>query len=69
MTEEEPKTIHLEQFLKLNGIVGTGGNAKMLIQNGEVRVNNVVETRRKKQLVIGDRVQVGGRKLVVNELR
>jgi ribosome-associated protein len=66
---EEPKTIHLEQFLKLNGIVGTGGNAKMLIQNGEVRVNNVVETRRKKQLVIGDRVQVGGRKLVVNELR
>lgn len=68
MSEEE-KTIHLEQFLKLQGISGTGGNAKMLIQSGEVRVNRVVETRRKRQLVSGDKVQVGAETFVVSDLK
>ncbi|MBL8873719.1 MAG: RNA-binding S4 domain-containing protein [Planctomycetaceae bacterium] len=68
MSDEE-KTIHLEQFLKLQGISGTGGNAKMLIQSGEVRVNRVVETRRKRQLVSGDKVQVGAETFVVSDLK
>lgn len=68
MSDEE-KTIHLEQFLKRQGIAGTGGNAKMLIQNGEVRVNKSVETRRKRQLVAGDRVQVGNKTFVVSDLQ
>lgn len=68
MSEEE-KTIHLEQFLKLQGISGTGGNAKMLIQSGDVRVNRVVETRRKRQLVSGDKVQVGAETFVVSDLK
>jgi ribosome-associated protein len=38
------KSIHLEQFLKLQGISGTGGEAKMLIQSGDVKVNNQIET-------------------------
>ena len=67
MSDEE-KTIHLEQFLKLQGISGTGGNAKMLIQSGEVRVNRVVETRRKRQLVSGDKGQVGAETFVVSDL-
>jgi ribosome-associated protein len=66
---DEAKTIHLEQFLKLQGISGTGGNAKMLIQSGEVRVNRVVETRRKRQLVSGDKVQVGAETFVVSDLK
>lgn len=68
MSDEE-KTIHLEQFLKLQGISGTGGNAKMLIQSGEVHVNRVVETRRKRQLVSGDKVQVGAETFVVSDLK
>ncbi len=68
MSDEE-KTIHLEQFLKLQGISGTGGNAKMLIQSGDVRVNRVVETRRKRQLVSGDKVQVGAETFVVSDLK
>lgn len=68
MSDEE-KTIHLEQFLKLQGISGTGGNAKMLIQSGEVRVIRVVETRRKRQLVSGDKVQVGAETFVVSDLK
>lgn len=51
---KEP-TIHLDQFLKTCG-VATGGQAKVMIQGGEVLVNNEVETRRRKQLRVGDEV-------------
>jgi len=47
----------LDQFLKTCG-VETGGQAKRLIQGGEVLVNNEVETRRRKKLVPGDEVQL-----------
>ena len=53
---EQPK-ICLDQFLKTCG-VETGGQAKRLIQGGEVLVNNEVETRRRRKLVPGDEVQL-----------
>lgn len=65
MESEEAATIRLDQFLKLAGIAGTGGQAKMLIQNGEVRVNGKVETRRRRQLQVGDTVEVLGEELIV----
>ncbi|NES96876.1 MAG: RNA-binding S4 domain-containing protein [Desertifilum sp. SIO1I2] len=54
-------TIKLDQFLKWQGIVGTGGQAKLAIQEGEVRVNGVIETRRGRKLVTGDRVTIDNR--------
>ncbi len=56
----EPITIKLSQFLKLTGAVQTGGQAKLLIQCGEVTVNGDVETRRGRKLIPGDRVAVCG---------
>ena len=58
--EDFPPPLALDQFLKLCGIVGTGGQAKQLIQGGEVIVNGEVETRRRKKLTLGDRVEVAG---------
>jgi len=55
--KKEP-TIHLDQFLKTCG-VATGGQAKVMIQGGEVLVNGEVETRRRKQLRVGDEVTLG----------
>jgi ribosome-associated protein len=65
MTADNPnrfpaEIIRLDDFLKFCGVVGTGGQAKILIQAGEVRVNGVVETRRRKQLTVGDRVELLG---------
>lgn len=62
---QQVKPIQLDQFLKLNGLVSTGGQAKVLIQGGEVKLNGVVETRRKKKLKAGDVVELFGQKLVV----
>jgi ribosome-associated protein len=59
------ETIKLEQFLKLAQIVATGGQAKVLIQSGAVRVNGLVETRRGRKLRPGDHVLVDGEELIV----
>lgn len=63
MTEEN--FIKLDSFLKWQGLLDTGGQAKLAIQNGEIRVNNKIETRRGRKLVNGDKVTVGGRTLTV----
>ncbi|MDF5732641.1 MAG: RNA-binding S4 domain-containing protein [Rhizonema sp. PD38] len=52
-------TIKLDQFLKFVGITQTGGQAKLMIQAGDVKVNDTLEIRRGRQLVSGDRVTVG----------
>ena len=62
--EEEP-TITLGQALKASDLVGSGGEAKVLIQAGEVLVNGEVETRRGRKLVAGDVVEVGDERLEV----
>ncbi len=58
-------TIKLDQFLKLIGLVQTGGQAKMLIHAGEVQVNGKVETQRGRKLVQGDRVTAMGEQFTV----
>ena len=57
---EEIDVLRLDDALKLAGVAGTGGQAKQLIQQGDVRVNGEIETRRKRKLVEGDVVEVGG---------
>lgn len=52
--------IKLDQFLKLAGVVYSGGEAKHLIQSGGVAVNGEVETRRGRKLRHGDVVIVAG---------
>lgn len=64
MTQPE-NTIKLDQFLKWVGVAPTGGQAKLMIQDGEVLVNGTVETRRGKKLVTGDRVTVGSETFIV----
>jgi ribosome-associated protein len=49
--------IRLGQFLKLAELVETGSEGKELIADGEVLVNDEVETRRGRQLVDGDVVR------------
>ena len=57
--------ITLGQALKAASIAGTGGEAKVLVQMGEVLVNGEVETRRGRRLREGDVVEVGEERLEV----
>ncbi|MBR7192603.1 RNA-binding S4 domain-containing protein [Gordonia sp. SCSIO 19800] len=53
-------SIRLGQFLKLANLIESGAEAKEVIADGLITVNDEVETRRGRQLTIGDVVSVGG---------
>lgn len=53
------ETITLDAFLKWAGLAATGGHAKLMIQDGAVRVNGEEERRRSRRLAHGDTVSVG----------
>ena len=57
--------IKLAQLLKWANFTGSGVEAKMFIQNGEVKVNDAVETRRGKKIYDGDVVEFAGEKVAV----
>ncbi len=59
--------IKLEALLKYAGLVGTGGESKIRIMEGEVLVNGEVCTQRGRKLHPGDRVELGGNILLVAE--
>jgi ribosome-associated protein len=60
-----PSGITLGQALKVASVVGSGGEAKVLIQSGEVLVNGEAETRRGRRLWRGDVVEVWDERLEV----
>ena len=60
----EPGT-SLGQALKAAGLVGTGGEAKVRIQAGEVSVNGEVETQRGRKLEEGDVIDLGDERLEI----
>jgi ribosome-associated protein len=57
--------IKLGQAIKAAGFVGSGVEAKIVIQNGEVLVNGSVETQRGKKLYDGDVVSFNGQELKI----
>ena len=64
--DAEVAKIELQDWLKLQRLVGSGGEAKVRIQGGDVRVNGELETRRRRKLVDGDRVEIDGQELIVS---
>ncbi len=54
------RPINLTQVLKLSGCVLSGGEAKLLIAEGRVRVNGQVELRKRRQMAVGDLVELEG---------
>jgi ribosome-associated protein len=51
--------VELYKILKFEGLVGSGGEAKLVIADGLVLVNGVVETRKRKKIVCGDIIEFG----------
>ena len=54
--DREP--VELYRILKFEGIADSGGQAKRLIGEGLVQVNGVMETRKRKKIMAGDRIEV-----------
>lgn len=52
--------VELHKILKFEGLVSSGGVAKLAIESGDVMVNGEVETRKRKKIVAGDVIEFNG---------
>lgn len=52
--------IELIKVLKYSGIAGTGGEAKMMVEAGEVMVNDQIEHRKRAKIRRGDKIELRG---------
>lgn len=59
------ESIELFKLLKFESLVCSGGEAKTMISEGMVTVNNEVETRKRRKIVSGDIIECGEEKIVV----
>jgi len=57
---QEP--VELYKILKFEALVPSGGEAKLVIAEGLVKVNGEVETRKRKKIVSGDVIEFAGEK-------
>lgn len=57
--------VELYKVLKFEGLVGSGAQAKMVIDEGLVLVNGEIETRRRRKILHGDRIEFEGTHLVM----
>ena len=58
------KTMKLDQFLKWKNLVSSGGEAKIFIKSGAVKVNGEIETKRGRKLNKGDKVMFLNNELI-----
>jgi ribosome-associated protein len=57
--------IELNQLLKLMSLVGSGGEANIYITEGDVKVNDTVETRKRNKIRAGFKVEFRGQTILV----
>lgn len=57
--------VELYKILKFEGLVTTGGEAKLVIGDGQVTVNGEIETRKRKKIVGGDTIVFGSETLLI----
>jgi len=55
----------LYKILKFEGLAASGGEAKLHISGGRVKVNGAIETRKRKKIVAGDVLEYTGEQFVV----
>jgi len=55
--------VELYKILKFEGLVASGGEAKAVIADGQVKLNGEIETRKRKKIVAGDIIEFGPEKI------
>jgi len=64
-TQINHEPVELFKLLKFEGLVGSGGEAKMVVAQGMVILNGEVETRKRKKVVAGDVIEFNGEQMLV----
>jgi len=65
IAELKQEFVELYKILKFEGLADSGGMAKQFIADGQVTVNGKVETRKRKKIGPGDRIEFSGQSIEV----
>ena len=65
IVEITSEPVELYKILKFEGIVSSGAEAKLVIADGQVLVNNEIETRKRKKINSGDIIEYDDIKMKV----
>lgn len=65
IVEITKEPVELYKILKFEGMVASGGEAKMAVAEGHVLVNGEVETRKRRKIISGDMIEFGEEKIQV----
>lgn len=57
---ENQEFIELNKLLKITGLVGTGGEANVRIIEGEVKINGIIASEKRKKIRVNDVVELDG---------
>ncbi len=57
--------VELYKILKFEGVVSSGAEAKLIIADGKVLVNNEIETRKRRKIVSGDIIEYDDAKMQI----
>lgn len=60
--------VELYKILKFEGMTSSGGEAKQVIDDGQVLVNGIVETRKRKKIVSGDIIEFAADKICIKRI-
>ncbi len=63
LKEEYIELIRLLKYLRWSE---TGGHAKIMVENGEVKVNGQIEHRKRAKIRLGDTVEVDGKSITIS---
>lgn len=68
IAELESEFVELYKILKFEGLTDSGGMAKQVIADGQVSVNGEIETKKRKKIAAGDKIEYSGQSIkVVNK--
>ena len=63
--EVSQEPVELYKILKFEGMVPSGGEAKLVVGEGMVKVNGKVETRKRKKIMSGDTIEFAGEQIKI----
>ncbi|MCW8900286.1 MAG: RNA-binding S4 domain-containing protein [Gammaproteobacteria bacterium] len=67
--EINKEPVELYKILKFEGMTASGGEAKLVIEQGQVNVNGMVETRKRKKIVSGDVIEFNNEKIHIQLIK
>ena len=65
MVEITREPVELYKILKFEGMVASGGEAKVVVAAGQVLVNGKIETQKRKKIVAGDTIEFNDEKISI----